>query len=322
MPDDPPPPASAPPAPPASIARPGPLVSVRFGHLACWIDPAQWDSLGLAHDTASVERLVRTILTKDGEITPLKDDRSSLVWHLEKGVREWVVKQRRQNVVKALVYHAVRRSASWREWRGARRLAAVGAPARQPLVLIFDCRFGRWSETLVLPFLDVSSLDALIVEGAAGAPPPESRQGSPARRRLARVLGAQIGRITAAGLVNVDHKPTNLMMVEGVAQGRAEPVIIDTTAVVGRDGDERVVRMLYNLLRASRRVGPIGPREAMACLKAVLEVDPSLARGRPRRLRHVAQEVQRRLDAFYAEHDPHTMQRLPPEEIARRRQGR
>lgn len=324
-----------PPSLASTPAPPGPLVARHCGPWVCWIDPAQWAALGLACDAPAVGRLIGSLLGAIGDkrarAHKLKDDRRSVAWRVQTTGGQWVVKRRRQSPVKALLYHLARGSASWREWRGARRLAAEGVATRQPLALVFDRRWGRWSETLVLPYLDVPSLDALIVAGGRASPAWRDADPAPVdpellaaacdprrRRALARTLGLQIGRLTAAGWINVDHKPTNLMLIAGVLDARAEPVIIDTTAVVRRRGGGRVERMFYNLLRAARRVGPIDPREALACLKAACQADATLAPGGWRARKGLARRVQDRLDVFYATHDAHSMAPLPPEEIARR----
>jgi len=116
------------------------------------------------------------------------------------------------------------------------------------------------------------------------------------RCRLARAVGRQIGVLAAAGIINRDYKPTNLIVDEACQYRGAEPIMIDP-AVRRRRCARQVYQMLAVLVRSALAVGTVTPREAVLCLRSVLEADSSIARAQPHRLRTVARRVKAINDA-------------------------
>ncbi len=235
--------------------------------------------------------LVRLVEGEARCLETFKDDARSLVRLLELEGRRWVVKRYRGSPWKTATHHLVGRTPAWREWRNAQRLRRCGVRVIDLLALIHDDHFGRWSQSLVTPYVAAPNLQQWI-HHRPGCP------GSGPRRAVAAAVGAQLGVIGAAGYVNRDHKVSNLLVDRACAQGAAGPLILDPARLKRRTTDRVVFKTLALLAWTARRAGAVNLREQFTCLRAVLAADPRLARGRPQRLRHAASEIQIFLDDF------------------------
>lgn len=213
------------------------------------------ERLGLTD--AAARQLIRRLVERSPDTT-LKDDPRSTVTRHDLDGRSWVVKRYHLSMAKRLVYGVVRRTPPWQEWSGARSLASTGIRMSRPLALIHP--------------------DRLVLSHHAGRTLHDwMRETSDRHKRLnvARGVGAQIGRITGAGLINRDHKPSNLIVDAACEVGDAEPVLIDP-AGLRRRTPAKLLRMLAVLYRATPRAGGITTREGLTALRAAMTADPSV----------------------------------------------
>ncbi len=254
--------------------------SQRRGARRCWINRSVFAG---DTDLDLIDRLV------DGGATlvaTLKEDGRSLVQAYESGGRRWVVKRYRGPAWKTLAYHLVRRTPAWREWRYVRRLARRGVRVLALGAIVHEQGWGRWSQTIISPYIEASNLHHCIMQGRIG---PDQR------RPVARAVGRQIGQMSAAGVVNRDHKSSNLLIDHACLHHGDDPLIIDPAAVKRGSSDGRVFRMLAVLALTAEQAGHESMREKMACLRAALQADRSLAPNQPRRLRYAAQKISRQI---------------------------
>jgi tRNA A-37 threonylcarbamoyl transferase component Bud32 len=274
----------------------------------CWIDEDVVAALNADGGPVVTGSILEALISAGRVKSVLKHDERSRVELVDAGGRQWVCKRLFMGALLGRLYHRLRCSPAWREWKGARRLRVLGRRVNSPAVLVHDGRKGGRAQMLVLPYVEGRTLDAWIGDAppAAQRPPRVQR----AHHELAATVGRQIGRLVAAGVVNRDHKPTNLVIDDACLAGEAEPVIIDPAGVRRRRNDEQVFRMLAVLMRSAQRVGQITPREALRCLRAVLANDPSLGKGRERRLKHAARRVQELLDSRPLSYDPVTKRKI------------
>ncbi len=166
-----------------------------------------------------------------------------------------------------------------RQWRGAELAVANGVPASVPVALLRgrDDR-GQRIEALVLPYVDGRSALEEIAR-------PSSRA---ARRRTLVALGELTGRLVAAGLLNRDHKPSNIVIAAG-----GGPVLVDTMGIRPlRRGETHAatVRMLANLLVECLGVGARPSRAD--CLRALLAAEPEGAGAWKRRWHELRRRVE------------------------------
>jgi len=210
--------------------------------------------LGAADDGRA---MVRRVLDAPPTAT-LKDDDRSTVTRRDVDGRSWIVKRYHLSAFKRLAYGLVRRTPPWQEWAGAKLLHAAGVRISRPLAVAHPDR-------LVLAYQDGRSLHDWMRETT------DPRQ----RLTVGRGVGRQIGRITRAGLVNRDHKPTNLIVDAACEAGDAEPVLIDP-AGLRRRTSAKLLRMLAVMYRATPRAGGITIREGLTALRAAIEADPSI----------------------------------------------
>ena len=259
------------------MARSHPLITVRLRHGVAWLAP---DTTGDAPLRDWVERLLSAAM--QGRV--LKRDNRSEVRLVEHAGQRWIVKRYFLPRPKQILYQSLRLSPAWREWRGARLLAGAGIRASVPVAVVREGIGG--GELLVLPFAPGRPLGQIISADRDGGPMTAARREQ--RLRLAAALGAQAGAIIAAGLVNRDHKPANLIVPHDLV-GDPTPVIIDPLGVRRlRDGGAGA-RMLALLGRCIVEIGPITPREAAICLRRFLAAKrpgERVTRARRRRLMH------------------------------------
>ena len=207
-----------------------------------------------------------------------KDDRRSRVVRVTIDGRAWVVKQYRGPVWKRWLEQLLRRTPAWREWRYGEKLRVSGVRAIQPLALVHT----RTGQALITPFIDAPSLHHWLKQSPAAG----------SRLALARVIGEQIGRIIAAGLINRDHKASNLLIDAACERGDAEPILIDPARLKRRRGDATVWLMIARLWRSARLAGPCSSRECLAVVRHVLRTNPTLLAGRHHRLKRAVRAIQ------------------------------
>jgi tRNA A-37 threonylcarbamoyl transferase component Bud32 len=213
-----------------------------------------------------------------------KDDTRSLVQLRVLGDRRWVVKRYRAPALKTFVYHLVRQTPAWREWRHARTLRRLGVRVLEPTALVHERGGCQWSQALITPHVPAPTLKQWVHDQRNSSESSAAMREQ--RRRVAQSVGHQIGTISASGLSNRDHKATNLLIDERCAAGQQPPLLIDPAGLRRRQSDQAIYRMLALLAQTAERGGPITLREKLTCLRRVLKRDSSLARDERRRLRH------------------------------------
>jgi len=229
---------------------------------------------GLNHE--NVRDLLRVIDADD--YTPgqtFKDDARSLVLWFERGGRRWLIKRYRGKPLRMWIGHLLGRSVAWRECAASIQLAADGLRVSEPVALMHAGGPMRCTQTLVMPYVDGTSLYHVI----HGAPPLDQLTPAERRRRrqIAQSVGHQIGLLTAAGWINRDHKPSNLIIDDAVHGPDRQPLLIDPAGIGRRRRDEQVYRMLASVYDNARLAGPFTTGETLACLRQILKTDPSLA---------------------------------------------
>lgn len=223
--------------------------------MAIRINPQTAASLGMNVDDATA--LVEQLIASDPAATLKQDERSTVTRH-DLDDRSWIVKRYHLPAAKRLLYGLVHRTPPWQEWSGARILGQIGVRISPPLAVVHP-------DMLVLAYHDGASLHDWMRETT------DPRK----RRNVAAQVGTQMGRITAAGWVNRDHKPANLIIDAACEAGDAEPVLIDP-AGMRRRTDAKTMRMLAVMYRATPRARGISIREGLTALRAAIQADPSL----------------------------------------------
>lgn len=217
---------------------------------------------GLPADAAALHAWVGSVLASERS-TELKHDGRSRLARVDHDTGAWVVKRVDQPQPVLATYHAVRMTPAWREHRAAERLHAAGVRIVRPVALVHH----RRGQTTIMPFVEAHALQHQI----------ESLADADARLRIAVAVGRAAGRITAAGLINRDHKPMNLLIDPACREQGEDPVLIDV--LLRRRSDRRVAQMFNTLIRAALRTGNVSVRERMACLRAAIAQDPTLSPG-------------------------------------------
>jgi len=237
-------------------------------------------SLGINADHARA--LVKQLITSNPSAT-LKQDERSIVTRHELDGRSWIVKRYHLPAIKRRVYGLVRRTPPWQEWSGAKILSRIGVRISPPLAIVHP-------DVLVLAYHEGASLHDWM----------RRTTDSEKRLNVAEQVGRQIGRITAAGWVNRDHKPTNLLIDAACETGDAEPVLIDPAGMRRRTPD-KALRMLAVMYRATPRARGISIREGLTVLRAAIRADPSLA---PTTAAALARAVLAQVNARPLSYDP------------------
>lgn len=170
--------------------------------------------------------------------------------------RELVVKCHRLQRWKDTASRVAGRTRLARQWHGAALLILANIPTAEPLVYWR----GRDAEGKRVEALALAWVDAPTVLHVAARPPepPEERLSVREEHGLARSLGALTAALVRAGLVNRDHKPSNVLAVRdggsasssggGTSGGGWKLVLVDTVgvrALKGRDPDGMLANLYY-----------------------------------------------------------------------------
>ena len=264
----------------------------------CWISLEVAKRMGLNPNRSELRRIIDALDDHPRIEKTFKDDSRSLVRLVRCGGHAFVIKQYRVEPWKTWCHHLVRRTPAWREWRYAGVLACAGRRVSLPLALVHRYRFGGWWQTLTYPYVKGLSLQLWL--GINSSLDPSDPRKVAMRLRMAEAIGRQLGLIIAAGLINRDHKTGNLIVDSACEQEGEEPVIIDPARVKRRWSDRQVYRMLELLWWTTWRSGDSTQRERLACLRAVVKADPSLASKRRHRLRATMHQVNCLFEAHMA----------------------
>ena len=199
-------------------------------------------------------------------ISTFKSDDRSRVELIEHAQHRWVLKRYHGRALKLWLYHLLRLSPAWRECRAAARLQALNLRANIPRPPVNVGPPWRFEQTLVLPYVAGLNLHHWLKQHTK----PD------ARRPVLEAVGCQIGRLTAAGWINRDLKPSNLIIDEACESQSAEPVMIDPMGLRRRRRGGQIVQMLAGFCRAGKRAG-LGEAEWRACLQALVRTDSRVA---------------------------------------------
>ena len=250
--------------------------SLQISRGQCWINR----DVARRFQNDALSDLIETAINRDTNSPIFKEDHRSIVHRAEHGGESWVVKTYRTPRAKTSLYRLFRATPAWREWRASQKLVRAGIRTNPPLAMVYDPARGEESQILVFPYIAGVTVHQFLKD--------DGEQNI--RRHLARAIGQQAGRMIAAGVVNRDHKPSNLIIDDACANGEHPPVIIDPLGVRTLRRDRQVYRMLSIMIHTFVRSGRIRPTEAMVALKEVLRANPSFAPG-PQRLKTVARRV-------------------------------
>ena len=225
----------------------------------------------------------------------VKTDDHSSVLSGEVAGRGVIVKTVATNPMRSRAPAGIGRTRLTRQWQGAELLIENGFAAVEPVLMWYGrSSRGHHAETLVMERIEGRTLLGVFAHDDLS---------SDEQRRLAGEAGRLTGRLVKAGLFNRDHKPSNIIVLNGAGagNGRAAPepasrlVLIDTAGIV-RLGSRRPERMLFNLVVEFVGTGTLPPEDIiLGAIEAYIE---EVGHGDPR---EIWAEVQRML----AEHgDP------------------
>ncbi len=221
----------------------------------------------MAHEP-DMAAIVRAVADGKAETErTFKQDRRSTVRLVRHGDGRCVVKTYHLPRVVSAVYGLFGMNTAQRERRAAERLHTIGIRTLVPVLV-------PRGETLLYPYVDAPTLQDAIGQV----------DDADTRLRVARAVGDQLGRLTTAGYINRDHKPTNLLIDEACRTQNQQPVLIDPLGLrrrpAGQRGRAKALEMCHIMLRASARAGAVSTREKVALLRAAIAADPTLANGR------------------------------------------
>lgn len=260
-----------------------------IGSARCWVRHDRAEQLGL--DPESLRDLLCAIDADD--YTPgktFKDDARSLVLWFERSGRRWLIKRYRGKPLRMWIGHLLGRSVAWRECAASIQLAADGLRVSEPVALMHAGGPMRCTQTLVMPYVEGTSLYHVI----HGAPPLDQLTPAERRRRrqIAQSVGHQIGLLTAAGWINRDHKPSNLIIDDAAHGPDRQPLLIDPAGISRRRNEQQICRMIANLNDCAHLAGLFTNREALACLRQVLRTDRSISIGMREAIRRIRPYLQ------------------------------
>lgn len=181
------------------------------------------------------------------QATVLKQDMKAWVLSGESSVGPVVVKSMLLDQPADLLKRALGVTRLMRQWRGGELLARHGFAVARSLALwrgrdaqgrlVESLAMERHSGKTVLQYLAERDLPSV------------------AEFALARALGSQAARLARAGLVNRDHKPSNLLVQPGDGNQGTVVVVLDTVAIRRARPRAALVHMLFELI-----VEPVGCR--------------------------------------------------------------
>lgn len=163
--------------------------------------------------------------------------------------RELVVKCHRLQRWKDTASRVAGRTRLARQWHGAALLILANIPTAEPLVYWRgrDAE-GKRVEALALAWVDAPTVLHVV------ARPPQGSLSVRDEHGLARALGALTAALVRAGLVNRDHKPSNVLAVRDGAAGASggwKLMLVDTVgvrALKGRDPDGMLANLAVEFL--------------------------------------------------------------------------
>jgi len=174
-----------------------------------------------------------------------------------------VVKTHRLVGMRDQIAAAIGRSRLARQARGARLLERAGIATARTILWARGSDPAGSVEILVLEFVPGVSVAHHVSRGDLTADD---------RARLAVALGSQIGRIAKAGLVNRDHKASNIVVRVG-ADGPA-PVVVDTVGIRRSHPGAARVRMVFGLVVELIGIGTLPSRsDRMRVVRAAIGED-------------------------------------------------
>ena len=145
------------------------LSTLRFAAGRCWLDEPSLRADGIA-----AEAIAPAFDVDASHASLVKRDRRTAVWRTAAAGRRWIVKQYFLAPWRTRLYHSVRLSPAWREWRASQRLHRLGQRVCLPVGLLHDVRGGQM---LLLPHIEgptvhehiegLRSLDELTDSGRA-----------------------------------------------------------------------------------------------------------------------------------------------------------
>jgi len=229
--------------------------------------PSPWGEMG----AEAVAALVGQMVVPSAVVGVLKAGPNSIVELHDSAARRWVVKRAARSGVGMRLEAALRLAPLGREWRGARRLRRGGVRCCQPVAMV-QGRGVRGRQMLLMPYIEGPTLQRFI--GAVDDPA--------ARLRVAEAVGRQLSRLLYAGLVNRDHKTSNLIIEEACRVRGEQPVLIDP-AGLRRATPRRIAGMFARLLETAVKAGPLSKREMLTVLRAAFPGRPAEELRRERR---------------------------------------
>ena len=245
----------------------------------CWMNREVAARHGLNGD--AVAQLIRATLTDSPSPQQvLKRDRRSQVSVHEAAGERWVVKRHFISSVIGRLYHMLRVTPAWREWRGAATLTAAGLRTNPPLALVGGTHSAAAGGVLIFPYVEGPTVQQVVTATAATESPSESDQRL--RQALARGIARQIARYIEVDVHNRDLKPANLI-VDGECRATGDPIIIDPSGLRRFTGAPSVDQMLTTCAGSIIRVGHLTAREGLICLRELARLCPAIAPSRETR---------------------------------------
>ena len=271
--------------------------STRFGKRRCWVNCRTAAKLEVELDSKAIAELANGLLDDPATwVETLKDDRRSTVNLCQWRNQYWVVKRYHDTPWRVLHYHFVRRTPAWREWFGAQHLRHASARVVDVFMLVHEERWGRWSQTLITPYIAAPSLQKWIQE--YGLAVTHDRLVRRQRLELAKSIGTQVGQLSAVGCFNRDHKIANLLIDSVCEPGRAVPLIIDPARVIRGRSNRYFYRMMASLAWSAEIIGYADRKGQVACLRAALAKNENVAHDQPHRLQYAAEQIAMLLEKY------------------------
>lgn len=245
-------------------------VAIAFEGGRCWLNPRVASGVLGAENSRHWPKACEEIWLAREQGETIKNDRRTHVRRVNASGRWWVVKVYSLPPMKHLFHRAFRTTPAWREWRGAERLRRAEMRCNPPLCLIEGETVGTGAQALIFPWVDGVTVARLVT--MATPPNPRSERARRFDRLQARSLGAQMGTLFRAGILNRDGKVSNLVMDEECRRsgGALPPVIIDPSAIRRWRTRSQMHRALAVMWADARLVGRVPLREAVEFSRAVL----------------------------------------------------